>query len=332
MKVLVTGATGFVGQYLIKMLVEQGYDVCCLVRSEKTAQNLRAYSNVTLYFGDILKKETLMNLPKDVDYVIHMAAKGVVEAVSDQDFNEFLNMNAMGTKNLLELYRDNSKLKKFVHFSSTAAMGYINMPVLSEKSMPNPVTPYQKSKQFSEQVVNKAHKEWNIPTVILRPCMIYGVGGSKGEFVKFCRLMKKGIFPKVGFGKNLTPMVYVSDVARAACLALENGVPGNTYIISDEQSYSLDDIRAKVMTVLDIKKPYIFVPKFLALAGAKIVEVLSKLLHKVPIVTYSNMRSTVTDRTFDISKANNELQYYPEIHLDEGVEKSVLWYEEQKLI
>lgn len=331
MRVLVTGGTGFVGKYLVRMLLEQDYEVVCLVRHNSKAAELKDLG-VDLIYGDITRKETLQGISENVDYVIHMAAKGVVEAVSEQAYREFLGMNEEGTQNLLEEFKGSKQLKKFIHFSSTAAMGLASEEILDEDTKVRPETPYQKSKWRSEEIVVEAFEKHGIPAVVLRPCMIYGIGSYKGEYLKFCKIMKKGIFPKVGRGLNLTPMVYVTDVAKAAVLALENGLPGSTYIISDSTSYPLDEFRNMVVKCLDIKTTYFYVPKGLALAGAKAVEGLAKLLKKTPIVTYRNMKSTVNNRTFDISKARRELHFEPEIDMYQGTEMTIKWYVENKLL
>ena len=331
MKVLVTGATGFVGQYLIPKLKERNYDVVCLVRPSSDISELKKY-NVEFYRGDVTKKDTLSGISKGIDYVIHMAARGVVEATSEEDYLKFLNMNVKGTKNLLEEFMDSSRLKKFIHFSSTAAMGFINKPILNETDDPSPHTPYQKSKRKSELIVLEAFKEKQMPTVILRPCMIYGIGGKKGEYLKFCRLMKKGLFPKVGFGDNMTPMVYVSDVADAAVLALENSIPGEVYIVSGATSVRLDDFHREVMKNIGKGGGYPFVPKSMALFGAKCIEKLCDLFGKTPVVTYRNMKSTVTDRTFDISKAENQLGYHPKVDMITGAKLTIKWYKDEGLL
>ena len=106
-------------------------------------------------------------------------------------------------------------------------MGLIKKPLVDETVACQPSTPYQMSKYESEKVVTEYSEQRQLPGVILRPCMIYGAGEA-GEFLKICRLIKKGIFPKIGKGKNLTPIVHVSDVVQAAILSGEKGKPGES--------------------------------------------------------------------------------------------------------
>lgn len=323
-RVLITGGTGFVGDYLVKILISKGFSLRLLVRDEKKA--IEKFGNsCEIIVGDITDAETLRGVARDVSYVIHLAAKGDVSSVSKSSYEEFVGINDMGTANLIAECKKNNDLIKFIHFSSTAAMGPAKKPIMDEKTLPNPVTPYQRSKLLSERVVLSAYEENGFPGVIIRPCMIYGVGGY-GDFYKFYNLMIKGRFPKVGRGKNLTPIVHVQDVALSAYLAMVNGKPGETYIIASGESYPLDDIRNLVMRYTQSNAKYPYVPSVIALVGAKGVEMACKMMKKNPIVSYMNIKSTITDRTFDISKARKELMYHPGVKLEEGIKSTVEWF------
>ena len=326
MKVLVTGATGFIGGHIIPKLLQKEYQIVFLARDKQRAEVLRkSFPRISYVLGDTTRPETLQDLPSDVDYIIHMAAMGHVSATSQEAYDKFVSVNEGGTRNLVEHYRDSQSLKRFVHFSSTAAMGPAKMPVLNEKSSPNPVTPYQKSKLRSEKIVQNAFEEYGFPAVILRPCMVYGIGGY-GEFYKFCRLMKKGIFPKVGLGQNLTPLVNAEDVAEAAVLAMENGHLGEIYLITSKESIPMDTMRKLIVKSIGCRAPYIFVPSFAALTGAFVLEKLFNAVGKEPVVTYRNIKSTITNRTFDITKARSHFGYNPQVSFEKGIQETIAWY------
>lgn len=331
MRILVTGGTGFVGMHLIPRLLKKNFEVVCLVRSKEKADILKKAYPVETVIGDTTDSSSLKNISDNIDYVIHLAAMGHVSAVTEEAFRAFVNVNEKGTENLINEFLTSTQLKKFIHFSSTAAMGPIGTPILDETSIPNPKTPYQKSKYRSEQIVTNSFKNKRFPGVIIRPCMIYGPGGY-GEFHKFCRLMKRGIFPKVGLGKNLTPLVFVEDVVSAAVLALDNGRNGETYIIASETSIPMDKMRKYIMKSIGKSAPYIYIPGFAALAGAAFIEKVSALLGKEPIVTYRNIKSTIVDRTFNIDKSKRELGYLPECQFKDGIKKTIDWYKSQNRI
>ena len=323
--VFMTGATGFIGKYIVDRLLAKGYAIRCLIRESSNIDYLKDKPDIQTVVGDITKPETLKGIGDGVSYVLHLAATGHIAAMSEEAFREFVSINEGGTRNLIEAFKGGG-LKKFISFSSTAAMGPVGTDIQSEKSIPNPKTPYQKSKLRSEQVALDAFKE-GFPSLIVRPCMVYGVGG-KGAFYTFYRLMTKGRFPRVGKGESLTPMAYVTDVADGAIAAMERGKPGEVYILAGAQSYGIDDIRNTIVKYAGGNPPYVHLPKGLAFFGVSALEKLYTLLGKEPIATLENVKSSAADRTFDISKARSEIGYDPRVGLDEGIKKTVGWYKE----
>ncbi len=325
--VLLTGATGFIGKYIAQALVEKGYALKCLVRESSDTSFLQTLPDTAIVVGELTQPQTLAGIGDGVDFCIHLAAMGHVSSVSEESYRAFVALNEAGTQNLIDALKASGGVEKFVHFSSTAAMGHVGDPVLDETSQPNPLTPYQKSKLRSEDVANKAAQE-GFPAVIVRPCMVYGVGG-KGEFYKFYRLMIRGRFPKVGKGQNLTPLVHVTDVAQGAILAMEKGQNGETYLLTSETSIPMDEMRNLTVQAAGVQAKYPYIPAKLALTGAKMVEKIAAARGKEPMVTYRNMVSTITDRTFDITKAKTQLGYAPQVDFAQGIQETVQWFCQQ---
>jgi len=204
-------------------------------------------------------------------------------------------------------------------------MGLINKKVVNETDVPRPITPYQKSKLQSEKIALKWCKDFAIPTVVIRPCMIYGPKG-KGEFLKFCQLMRKGLFPKIGGGENLVPLVHVKDVVQGGIKAAENGIPGEVYLLASDRSIGLNEMRNIVMEAWGTKAIYPYVPVRFALCVAWCLEFFANLTGKAPIATRQNVVSTSSDRQFSIEKANRELGYAPQIGFHEGILETVNWF------
>jgi len=267
MKVLVTGGTGFIGQHLVHQLLREGFTVRCLVRDAAQAQALFSSSSALEFVtGDVTRPETLVGVANGVDHVFHLAAMGHVSAVSKEAFQQFVAVNVDGTASLL---RECGRVGvgRFIHFSSTAAMGLIKKRLVDETDPPQPTTPYQKSKYESERTALSLGRDLGVSTLVLRPCMVYGVGG-KGEFFKMCRLMKKGIFPKVGSGRNLTPLVHVRDLVQAAMQTLHRGEAGQVYIIASARSLAMDELREMVLNVWGTRACYPYVPVWLMYCAA----------------------------------------------------------------
>ena len=324
MRTLITGGTGFVGRYLVRELISQGLSCRLLIRPTSDTSWLNGTEDIELWEGDLIQPQTLVGIAERVDYVFHLAAEGHVSAICEEAFNRATRVNIDGTRNLLlECRRHN--VKKFIHFSSTASMGLIKKKLVDESDTPNPVTPYQKSKLKSEHIALQLGKDFFVPTVAIRPCMIYGVNG-KGEFYKICQLIRRGIFPRVGRGRNLTPLVHVKDVIQGALKAAESGIPGEVYLLASERSIDLDEMRHFIVEAWGTKPVYPYVPVWFMFFVAWCFELIAKLNGKEPIATRQNVASTVWDRQFSIEKAKRELQYAPNIAFREGIFETVNWF------
>jgi len=324
MNILITGATGFIGKHLLKALIANGHQIRCLVRKPGNFEQIFYNDNIDLFKGDVTKPETLKGVGKNMDIVYHLAAAGHVAAVSEQAQKAFFDLNVQGTKNLIEACGRNN-VKRFFHFSSTAAMGLITLPTIDERVECKPETPYQKSKYQSEMIAFKKGKEQGIEVVVIRPCMVFGPGGE-GEFLKFCHLINKGIFPKIGLGQNLTPIVHVEDVVQAAVNALEKATPGEVYLIASETSPKLSEIQKMICEALNINRIYFYVPLWIAYLAGLFFEKISILNGKPPIVSRRNIISTSVDRIFDISKAKTELFFSPSKQLGREISETINWF------
>lgn len=329
-RVLITGATGFVGSRLVPALIERGVACHCVVRSPDRAQALPAHPLVTHVVADITRPETLDGIADGCDAVIHLAAEGHVSAQSEEAFRRFTAVNVTGTESLIRACAAAGTVTRFVHFSSTAAMGLIMKPLVSEADEPQPATPYQRSKRDSELRALAVGDETGVPVVVLRPCMIYGPGGT-GEFHKMARLMRRGRFPKVGRGRNLTPLVHVEDVAQAAIRAAERGRAGATYLVASDRSPSLDELRGWIMEGWGEKAAYPYVPVWFMYAAAWVFEVVGSMTGRAPMATRRNIANTVFDREFSIEAARRDLGFEPSVDLRDGVVETVRWFKEQGL-
>lgn len=330
MNILITGANGFIGKYLVKLLCLQGHNCRCLIRDINKIDQTLCHPNVEIFKGDVTNPDSLANIGKGIEVVYHLAAAGHVAAVSEQANKDSFNLNVIGTQNLLTAC-GKGDVKRFIHFSSTAAMGLPNTTIIDETALCNPVTPYQKSKYQSECVALETGTLIGINVIVLRPCMVYGPGGQ-GEFLKFCRLIKKGVFPRIGMGKNLAPIVHVEDVVQAAVNTLENGVSGETYLIASEYSPKLSEIHRLICQAQHIHRLYFYVPLWLAYVAGYFFEKISVITGKAPLVSRKNIVSTAVDRIFDISKAKRDLNYSPLSELKLGIEETVRWYFEGGLL
>jgi len=325
MNILVTGATGFIGQYLVRQLRREGHTVRCLIRDKQRAIELFDTQNLEYVIGDITDKRTLANITSNISVVYHLAAIMGHDLPSESAFRKFREVNAVGTKNIAESCIGNS-VQKFIYVSSTAAMGLLKNNPIDEKTTCRPVTPYQVSKYEGELVVKRLTDEHGLPGIIMRPSMVYGVG-FKGDFLTIAKVAKTGFFPKIGFRKHLSPALYVEDLVDCLSTAKEKAVVGETYITSSEVSYELGRVVRIIAEQLNLKVRMFFVPKLLALLGAWVLERTSLLRGETPLVTVRNIRSATTDRVFDIGKAKRDLCFQQKMSLEDGLKKTIEYYE-----
>jgi farnesol dehydrogenase len=136
-------------------------------------------------------------------------------------------------------------------------------------------------------------------------------------------LMRRGLFPKLGRGRNLTPLVHVSDVVQGAIKAARKGRPGEVYLLTSAQSIELDKMRELVMAAWGKPAIYPYMPVWAMTAAACVFELWAGLRGTTPIATRRNIASTAWDREFSIDKARRELGYEPAVSFEEGIAEAV---------
>ena len=322
-RVLVTGGTGFIGRYLVDALLGEGRHVRVLARSGGV-HDLES-RGVEIHAGDVTDPASLRGAAKGIDVIYHLAGAGHVGANSEAARRRLELINVGGVDNLANEALERGNITRFVHFSSTAAMGLIE-GTADERSPCRPETPYQQSKYEGEQTVMRRYAEDGLPVVILRPSMVYGPGDRNTDFLSMCRLVKRGLFPVVASLKSLTPLVHVSDVVRAALPAANRGCVGEAYIITSERSHPVRELVEAIADGLGVPRGCVTVPRWALYAVAAGSEVISRLVGTPPALTRRRLKSILADRSFDISKAVEGLDYVPLTSLRDGVIGTIEWY------
>jgi nucleoside-diphosphate-sugar epimerase len=244
MRVLVTGASGFVGRATCLELQERGHEVVSVVRREGSEP-----AGTEAVQGDIAKgDERAMNEPvaqARPDAIIHLAA----EIASQRDRRKILATNVDGTRRLVAAAKACGTNPKLV-FCSTVVTGDAHGELL-EPGKPLPVTtPYGRSKQEGEQVIAAS----GLPHAIVRPSHVYGPGGWYAEeFVN--RLRQPGRFAVIGRGDNWWDVVRVEDVASALVAAAERAPDGGIYHAVDDQPIRFYDFIALTSKALGVGPP-----------------------------------------------------------------------------
>lgn len=330
MNVLVTGATGFMGSYLVPKLIEKGYYVRLLVRDKTKAKNLFG-DTCEIFVGDIESENTIKGCCNNIDVVYHMAALMGHDSPSPEVFERFRKVNVSGVANIINEALE-SHVKKFIHVSSTAALGLQQAVIyVDENTECKPYTPYQVSKREGEICVLDAAKNRGLPAVIIRPSMVYGPG-FKGDFLTLARVCKTGWFPRIGRGKNLSPALYITDLIEALIRFIDKGTFGEIYLLSSKDSYTLEETVMIISKCLNRKIRFVYVPRWIAVEGAAFLELICKLLKRKPSVTKRNIKSVSSDRIVNISKMIEVTGFEPKIPLSVGLPKTIQYFLEQNYI
>ena len=311
---LVTGATGFVGQHLaMALLAVPGNKVRLLVRSrERAVAKFGVHAEeMEIVEGDLTKPESLAGICEGVEVVYHCAIAVLGTFHSGSGEGGFDAINHKGTKNLA-LAALSGGVERFVFTSSTAAMGTPTESVVDETTVCRPLNPYQRSKRAAEERLLELHRDKGLPVVIVRPCLVTGPGKDGGELLKLLKLCKKGRFPMIGgAAKVKKPLIDVSDLVKALTLAAEKGRVGETYLVHSDGGHTLGDIIATAGRVVGNDRPSLPIPYPLAWLGSRLTTPVFDLFDRPPPLAPNRLRLFITSRRIDISKARRELGYEP---------------------
>lgn len=324
MRVLVTGASGFLGSHIAEQLAEAGHSVVALVRTSSNTKFLSSLRGLELATGSVEEASSVRAAMQGVDAVIHSA--GLVKARSE---DEFFRTNTDGTRNLLSAAREVAPgLRRFVFVSSLAAVGpSLDGRPVDGAGTPHPVTHYGRSKLAAERLVIEAKDQ--LPVTVIRPPMIYGPRDH--EAFAFFQSVSMRFLPYLGDGKNTMSVVYASDAARACIQAIERDVPsGNAYFIDDGKVYvwldMLKDIERAVGKEALVR---LSIPFPVVRGVAMFNEIVGKISNKAMMLTRDKLAELSAPHwVCDSSDTRRDLGWEPKVGWEEGTRLSAAWYRE----
>ncbi len=326
MLVLVTGATGFLGGWLTKRLLDAGLDVRILRRETSDLSEIKGLK-VQHALGDVTDPESLSKACKDVDSVFHLA--GLI-GYSPAMRAPMEKINVGGTANVIEAIKAN-KVRKLVHLSSVVAIGASFKPVpMNEESAYNIQhlnLGYFETKKAAEDLVTSAFRKGEIDTVILNPSTIYGAGDAKKGSRKTQKKVAQGKFPFYTSGG--VNVVAVEDVVEAVYQAWQIGRSGERYILSSE-NITIKQLFEMIAHEAGVKPPSIYLPNPIVHAIGWIGDRLEARGKKGPL-TSENAYTSLMYHWFDSTKAQRELKFKPRPSI-EAIRASVSWMKQQGML
>ncbi len=317
MKILVTGATGFVGSHLVDGFVNDGVRVRVLLRKSSFRKYLP--DGVEVIVGDITDSDSVNTALDGIDTVFHIAS---LLGPSSLPLGDFLAANAYGTENLLKACSA-KKIKKFVHCSSVGVMGHIENPPAGENYPYNPSDNYEKSKCEGEKIALKFSD--SVPVVIVRPAWVYGPRDRRT--LKLFRAIQRRHFLFVGDGTSLEHPVYISDLVDGLRKAGEVEVKsGEIFILGGREIVTVEKLCKLIADELHVGIPKFHIPVSFAIALAYLTELVFKPLRREPPLTVAKVNFFLKNKAYDISKAERVLGYNPQVNLKEGIRCTIAWY------
>jgi len=325
MKILVTGATGFLGKKLALRLSQLGYEVTATGRNALVGADLEK-QGISFIKTDLQDKESIINACKNQDYVFHCGALSSPWG----KYKDFYNTNILGTKNIIQGCKENS-VKRLMHVSTPSIyFDFKDKLNISEKDpLPDkPVNDYAKTKLLAEQEIDKAHKE-GLPVITIRPRAIFGPGDTS-ILPRLIKANNKNFIPVIGDKKVLVDITYVKNAVDALLLCKDSPdfTLGKKYNITDGEPVLLYDFLEQVITELG----YVFKPKYFSYNNAYRIAAFSEFVSKTllfgkePVLTRYTVGILGTSQTLDISAAKEELGYNPKDTTTKGIKELIEWW------
>lgn len=305
-KILVTGATGFIGKALVQELVEHQFRVIAGVRCVDKTQTIQQ-----IELGDLASAKDLIATLQEVDVVIHLAARAhIMHDTTDDPLAEFRKVNTAGTLNLA-LQAAEAGVKRFIFISSIKVNGEMtdtNSPFQVELTAP-PTDPYALSKYEAEHGLMSVAHTSGMEVVVIRPPLVYGTG-VKANFATMINWLAKGVPLPLGAVHNKRSLVAMENLLSFIMLCITHPKAANeTFLISDREDVSTTQLLQKIIKALHKKTLLLPVPvSWMSFAAV--------LLGKQNVAY-----RLFTSLLIDSSKATDLLGWEPVITMDKQLQK-----------
>ena len=329
-KVLVVGAGGFAGGFIVEEGLRRGYEIYAGVR-ESTSRQFLQQKDLKFVSFDFDNPESLALTLKEAmpgeekwDWIVYNL--GATKALTFSDFNR---VNYEYLRNFLRALKSSEKVPdKFLLMSSLSVHGPAHEKdgrKFKETDIPSPNTRYGASKLKAEMLLQMD----DIPYIIFRPTGIYGPRDK--DYFLMLKSISRGFDFSAGYKKQLLTFIYVEDLARAIYDALEKAPTGETYIISEEKAYSQKEFR-KIAADAIGKKGVISIPMPLwAVKGVSTVAEKWGVARAKPSTLNRDKYNIMKQRNWDadVTKAKRDFGFHPQVSLEEGIKKAAEWYKKE---
>ena len=330
-KILITGASGFIGGFLVEHGLHNGDTIFAAIRRSSSTKQLTD-SRINIIYLNLADKKSLKQtwekLQQQIgkfDYVIHNA--GATKVLDKSDFET---INYTYTKNLVESLHEAGMIPdKFIFISSLAAFGpgdENTFNPIKTTDTPAPITSYGKSKLKAEQFLFQQDK---IPFLILRPTGVYGPRNT--GYYPYFKMINRYFEIYFGNSQQIISFIYIKDLVSLVYKSLSSEMSNRGYFVTDGKNYTTKEFATISKKILNKKTVQIVIPLFIVKTVSVLLEGVAKLTNKATLFT-TDKYSEITQKNWgcDATETMSDFNFSPEYDLQRGVEETINWYKEER--
>lgn len=322
MGAFVTGATGFLGGYLVENLIGMGARVSTLARPTSDASHLERLG-VKVVRGQLTDRAAIERAMQGCDVVYHLAALTSRTAPSKEDCYQ---ANVVATEQVAEVALKLG-VQRMVFCSTAAVYGVIDEPPVDESSPTKTDSPYAETKLMAEEALLSAHRAQGLPVVIARFPGVLGYGSP--SFIGLFRAIGMGSYRVIGPGDNHTHISHVKDIVQGLRLCGETpGIEGRIYNLASERPVMVNELIDGIARELGVKLSSIRLPRF----PYRVFHRANCLLYRYAgreLPRASKYELFLSDKMMTITKAQQELGFAPKVSLAQGIRDAIAWHRER---
>lgn len=328
-RVLITGASGFIGLALARRLRADGCPVRAFVRprpeSDRALGELRAIG-AEVVFGDAGDEAALADAMAGAGAIFHMVGQLQVAGLSDE---LYARTHIEGTRALLRAAAASAPAAPIVYASTTGVLGPTGPAPLDEDAPLRPGTIYERTKAAGETLARELAGELGLRLVIARPGLVYGPGDL--HLLGWFRAIERGLYRVVGRGDNPLHPIYIDELVEGV-IRCAGGPAGRVYHLVDPAPAPIAELAAAIARALGRRLPRLHIPAGLAwLAGATLEAIPGLPADRLPL-TRARVEFMLARRAYCGCRARDELGFVPRVGLDEGMRRAVAWYRQEGLL
>jgi nucleoside-diphosphate-sugar epimerase len=323
MRILITGATGFLGGSLTRRLLGEQAPVRILARNSTAARPL-VEAGAELVPGAITDKAALRRALEGVTHVYHLAGKLFIPGTPTSEYQA---THVEGTRLLLDCCAESGLVERFVHCSTTGVLGVTGNQPADERASYQPTNAYEATKMEAERLV-RARIMDGFPAVIVRPGLVYGPGDL--HLLGFFRSIERGLFRPIGRAPVWVHPIYIEDMTEALALCSRDPrAVGEIFHIAGREPATLETLAATIASSLGVTLPRGHIPYTAAFAVAFVGDLLPASLRPLAPLTRSRLDFLTHNRRYVVSKAQRLLDFTATTTLAEGIAWTTAWYRQE---